>query len=87
MKSFAIGPSLVTTPPEQLWWVCWQAPDDAWYFVRDRHDPGIWLITKTQPAPVSRLEASEVRSMVARHISPAPVLVPAPSGSVLNPVQ
>ena len=73
----AIGPSLVTTPPEQLWWVRWPAPDDAWYFVRDRNDPGIWLITEEQPAPVSRLEASEVRAMVARHISPSPVLVAA----------
>jgi hypothetical protein len=73
----AIGPSLVTTSPEQLWWVRWPAPDDAWYFVRDRNNPGIWLITKERPAPVSRLEASEVRKMVARHISRAPVIVPA----------
>jgi hypothetical protein len=83
----AISPPLVTTPPEQLFWVRWPAPDDAFYFVRDRHNPGIWVITPIQPAPVSRLEAFEVRSMVARHISPAPVLVPAPSGFVLNPVQ
>lgn len=77
MKSFAIGPSLVTTPPEQLWWVRWPAPDDSWYFVRDRNDPGIWLITKEQPDPVSKLKASQLRAMVARHISPPPVLVPA----------
>lgn len=68
---------LVTTPPEQKFWVRWPAPDDAWYFVRDRNDPAIWLITQEKPAPVSWLEASEVRKMVGRHISPAPVIVPA----------
>jgi len=69
--------NLATTPTQALFWVQWPAPDDRWYFIRDRNNPAMWLLTDVRPEPVSRREAIEVQSLVRRHIAPAPVLVAA----------
>jgi len=67
----------LATTSEPLFWVRWPAPDDCWYFIRDRNNPAIWKMTNLRPEPVSRREAIEVQSLVRRHIAPAPALVAA----------